>query len=40
MFGLIFAEDAAFKNWLNRKPEDLGLISPTSFEELKNCEVI
>ena len=37
-FGLIFTEDTAFKNWLNRKPEDLGLISPTSFEELENFE--
>ena len=37
-FGLIFSEDTAFKNWLNRKPEDLGLISPTSFEELENFE--
>ena len=37
-FGLIFTEDTAFKNWLNRKPEDLGLISPTSFEDLENYE--
>jgi hypothetical protein len=37
-FGLIFSEDTAFKNWLNRKPEDLGLISLTSFQELENFE--
>ena len=34
-FGLIFKEDTAFKNWLNRKPEDLDLILPTSFQELE-----
>ena len=37
-FGLIFTEDTAFKNQLNHKPEDFGLISPTSFEELENFE--
>ena len=35
-FGLIFTEDTSFKNWLNRKPEDLGFILPKSFEELEN----
>jgi len=37
-FGLIFLEDTAFKNWLNRKPEDFGLLSPSSFQELENFE--
>ena len=37
-FGLIFTEDTAFKNWLNRKPEDFGLLSPSSFQELENFE--
>ena len=27
-FGFIFMEAIAFKNWLNRKSEDLGLIYP------------
>jgi hypothetical protein len=35
---MIFTEDTAFKNCLNHKPEDLGLISPTSFEELEIFE--
>ena len=34
-FGLIYSEETAFKNWLNRKPEDLGLILPRSFQELE-----
>ena len=33
---MIFTEDTSFKNWLNRKPEDLGFILPKSFEELEN----
>ena len=37
-FGLIFTEDTAFKNWLNRKPEDIGLIFPASFQELEKYE--
>ena len=35
-FGLIFTEDIAFKNWLNRKPELLKLKSPADFQELVN----
>ena len=34
-FGLIFTEDKAFKNWVSCKPEDLGFISPTSFQKLE-----
>ena len=37
-FGLIFSEDTAFKNWLNRKPEDFGVILPSSFQEIENFE--
>ena len=37
-FGLIFSEDTAFKNWLNRKPEDFGLLFPSTFQELENFE--
>ena len=33
-----FTEDTAFKNWLNRKPEDLGLNFPASFQELEIFE--
>ena len=36
MFGLIFTEDTSFKNWLNCKPEDLGFILPTNFQELED----
>ena len=35
---MTFTENTAFKNWLNRKPEDLGLISPSTFQELENFE--
>ena len=35
-FGLIFTEDTSFKNWLNRKPEDLGFILPKNFQELED----
>ena len=34
-FGLIFTEDTSFKNWLNHKPEDIGFILPTNFQELE-----
>ena len=37
-FGLIFMEDTAFKNWLNCKPEELGFISPTCFQELEEFD--
>ena len=37
-FGLIFTEDTSFKNWLNRKPEDLGFILPTNFQELEDFD--
>ena len=35
---MIFSEDTAFKNWLNRQREDLGLILPASFQDLENFE--
>jgi len=35
-FGLLFSEDIAFKNWPNRKPEDMKFMSPVNFEELVN----
>ena len=35
---MIFSEDTEFKNLLHRKPEDLGLIFPASFQELENFE--
>ena len=31
-----FYRGRCFKNWLNRKPEDLGFISPTNFQELED----
>ena len=31
-----FMEFISFKGWLNRKLEDLGLIFPTSFQELED----
>ena len=34
-FGFIYSGETAFKNCLNRKPEDLGLILPRSFQELE-----
>ena len=34
MLGLVFTEDIAFKNWLNRKPEMLKLKAPVNFQEL------
>ena len=37
-FGLIFTEDTSFKNWLNRKPEDLRFILPTNFQELEDFD--
>ena len=37
-FGLIFTEDTSFKNWFNRKPEDLGFISPTNFQDLEDFD--
>ena len=35
-FGLMYTEDIAFKNWLNRKPEMLNIQAPVSFQELVN----
>ena len=35
-FGILFTEDIAFKNWLNRKPEMLKLKAPANFQELVN----
>ena len=35
-FGLKYTEDIAFKNWLNRKPEQLNLWQPSTFQELLN----
>ena len=35
-FGLMYTEDIAFKNWLNRKPEMLNLKAPVNFQDLVN----
>ena len=35
-FGLVLTEDITFKNWLNRKPEQLNLWCPSDFQELLN----
>ena len=35
-FGLMYTEDIAFKNWLNRNPEMLNIKAPVSFQELVN----
>ena len=37
-FGLKFTEDILFKNWLNHKFEDLGLTSPTCFQEFEDFD--
>ena len=33
-FGLIFTEDISIRNWINRKPEDVGIVFPKTFKSL------
>ena len=35
-FGLIFTEDISIRNWINRKPEDVGIVYPKTFKNLED----